>query len=223
MDPRNIAEREAYQIGICETQPATAEGLRSLLGQREHLRCAWVVPHLPLVLQLARQSPVEALLLDRHFGHQLVLRMLEDVVRHCPQTGVVVWGTAIGEAEALRYLQAGARGLLKKTASLATIEQCLTAVAQGAMWVEDAAAASATENNSLAMPQLTPRESQVLELVRQGLRNREIAAALGIRPGTVKIHLRHIFEKTGIHGRFSLALNLMAARPAVQKTHAEVA
>lgn len=216
-------ERDAISVGICETQPATAEGLRSLLEHRKHLRCAWVAPHLPLVLQLARQSPVQALLLDRHFGHQLVLRMLEEVVSHCPQTGVVIWGSAIGEAEALRYLQAGARGLLKKTASLATIEQCLTAVGQGALWVEDATAAAATEEPRISLPQLTPRESQVLELVRQGLRNREIAAALGIRPGTVKIHLRHIFEKTGIHGRFSLALNLIAARPHAQKKRAEVA
>jgi len=55
--------------------------------------------------------------------------------------------------------------------------------------------------------ELTPREQQVLELVEQGFKNREIALELGIRPGTVKIHLKHIFEKTGVRGRFGLALN----------------
>ena len=55
--------------------------------------------------------------------------------------------------------------------------------------------------------ELTAREQQVLELVEQGCKNKEIAVELGIRPGTVKIHLKHIFEKTGVRGRFGLALN----------------
>lgn len=223
MDSRNKEESAPLQIGICETQPATAEGLRSLLEKSSQLECAWAVPHLPIVVQLTRQAPVDAVLLDRQFGQQLVLRTLEEILRYRPSTGIIVWGAAIGEAEALRYLQAGARGLLKKTASLSTIERCLVTVGQGAMWVEDAVAAKPAEDSVAAFPQLTPRESQVLDLVRQGLRNREIAAALGIRPGTVKIHLRHIFEKTGIHGRYTLALNLMAARPLAEKGRAEVA
>ena len=48
---------------------------------------------------------------------------------------------------------------------------------------------------------------EVLDLVEQGMKNKDIAGQLGIRPGTVKIHLKHIFEKTGIHGRYGLALN----------------
>ncbi len=223
MDSPSTPAPAPIEVGICETQPATAEGLRSLLESSARLRCAWVVPHLPVVVQLAQQSPAGAILMDKHFGQQLVMRTVEEILRRSPGAGIVVWGTGIGEAEALRYLQAGVRGLLKKSASLATIERCLTTVGQGGLWVEDAVAAPAAGETRPMQPQLTPRESQVLELVRQGMRNREIAAALGIRPGTVKIHLRHIFEKTGIHGRFSLALNLMAARPAAQSRHAEVA
>ena len=55
--------------------------------------------------------------------------------------------------------------------------------------------------------ELTAREQQVLELVEQGFKNKEIALELGIRPGTVKIHLKHIFEKTGVRGRYGLAIN----------------
>jgi len=44
-------------------------------------------------------------------------------------------------------------------------------------------------------------------LVERGLRNKEIAGSLGIQTGTVKIHLKHIFEKTGCRGRYGLALS----------------
>jgi DNA-binding NarL/FixJ family response regulator len=54
--------------------------------------------------------------------------------------------------------------------------------------------------------QLTAREQQIAHLVEQGLRNRDIARQLGIQTGTVKIHLKHIFEKTGVRGRYGLAL-----------------
>ena len=54
---------------------------------------------------------------------------------------------------------------------------------------------------------LTSRESQVMELVERGFKNKDIATNLGIRTGTVKIHLKHIFEKTGIRGRYGLAIS----------------
>ena len=66
--------------------------------------------------------------------------------------------------------------------------------------------------------ELTSREQQVLELVEQGFKNKEIANELGIRPGTVKIHLKHIFEKTGIRGRYGLALSGLKDRGLVTAT-----
>ena len=51
------------------------------------------------------------------------------------------------------------------------------------------------------------------------MKNKDIAVALGIRTGTVKIYLKHIFEKTGIRGRYGLALSSLRSRPPV---HAEI-
>jgi two-component system nitrate/nitrite response regulator NarL len=69
--------------------------------------------------------------------------------------------------------------------------------------------------------ELTPREQQVLELVEQGLKNKEIARELGIRPGTVKIHLKHIFEKTGVRGRYGLALTGLRQKGGLERPAAE--
>ncbi len=48
--------------------------------------------------------------------------------------------------------------------------------------------------------------------MEQGFKNKEIALELGIRPGTVKIHMKHIFEKTGVRGRYGLAISGLKER-----------
>ncbi len=121
--------------------------------------------------------------------------------------GVVVWGVSVTEAEALRFLQAGARGILRKTAAVSVVLACIRTVAAGRSWMEDCVFRDSSRAERYPRSELTAREQQVLELVEQGCKNKEIAVELGIRPGTVKIHLKHIFEKTGVRGRYGLALN----------------
>jgi DNA-binding CsgD family transcriptional regulator len=55
-------------------------------------------------------------------------------------------------------------------------------------------------------PRLTPREREIVRLVVEGHKNREIAETLSISPGTVKVHLMHVFEKAGVEDRLQLAL-----------------
>jgi len=124
-----------------------------------------------------------------------------------PETGVVVWGHSLTEADALRLLQTGVRGILRKSSDIFQVLSCLRAVAGGNTWVEDSIFRDSYTSGRPGRNDLTDREQQVLELVERGLKNKEIALDLGIRPGTVKIHLKHIFEKTGVHGRYGLALN----------------
>jgi DNA-binding NarL/FixJ family response regulator len=211
-----------YAIGLCETQPATAEGIRALLASTQDLECVWIVPTPVVAVQLARQQQLSVLLLDKGLGQQAVLNVISDLKMHSPGTGVVVWGTSMNEAEALRLLQVGARGLLRKSSDLSTIETCLRTVAGGSTWLEDCVFREGSRQETAARSELTAREAQVLALVEQGMRNKEIAGVLGIRPGTVKIHLKHIFEKTGVHGRYGLALNGMRQRGVLLAHSAEV-
>jgi len=154
-------------------------------------------------------------MLDKALGMQAVLEWIADLrltfsrEGNRPLPAVVVWGVSMTEAEALRFLQAGARGIVRKTASAEVLIACLEAVAQGRSWMEDTVFRNSPTPERYHRSELTPREQQVMELVEQGLKNREIARELGIRPGTVKIHLKHIFEKTGVRGRYGLALSGM--------------
>jgi DNA-binding NarL/FixJ family response regulator len=80
-------------------------------------------------------------------------------------------------------------------------------VTSGSTWLEDGIFGDTDRLSQPRRSQLTPREVEIADLVEKGLRNRDIANNLGIRTGTVKIHLKHIFEKTGVRGRYGLALN----------------
>ena len=178
-----------------------------MLSSTADLECAWIAPVLLFGVQLARQQRLSAILIDKSLGQQAVMDSLRELKINSPETGAVVWGTSMSEAEALRLLKSGARGLLRKSSDLSTIESCLRTVANGESWLEDCVFREGARCDRPGRADLTAREVQVLELVEQGFRNKDIAESLGIRPGTVKIHLKHIFEKTGVHGRYGLALN----------------
>ncbi len=196
-------------VGICETQPVTAEGLRCLLGQDPELEFRFAVFSWADALAALKAQPADILLLDKGFGAQLVQSWIEEARQVSRSTAIVVWGNTISELEALRLLQRGVKGILRKSAPLESVLACLRSVAEGATWMEEMLFREHSARPRYGRSELTAREQQVLELVEQGLKNREIARELGIRPGTVKIHLKHIFEKTGVRGRIGLAISGM--------------
>ena len=196
------------RVAACETQPVTSAGLKCLLNSCHDLEFVADFQSLPRGSALA----ADVVLIDKAFGIQPVLSWLTETRLTTLRLWGVIWGTPISEPEALRFIQAGARGILRKTADVETVLSCLRAVAQGQCWMEESVFQAALLPGRPARSELTSRERQVLQLVEQGYRNRDIAATLGIRPGTVKIHMKHIFEKTGVHGRYGLALNGLRER-----------
>ena len=204
------AVQAARSIAICDTQPVTAEGIRNLLRGVPDLKFLTAPESLAQAAEVVRKQRPNVLILDKGFGIQAILDWLAEIQAGdgMPlQTGIVVWGVSVTEAEALRFLQAGARGILRKSAGVQAVVACLRTVAGGRSWMEDCVFRDSTRSDRYPRSELTAREQQVLELVEQGFKNKEIATELGIRPGTVKIHLKHIFEKTGVRGRYGLALN----------------
>jgi two-component system nitrate/nitrite response regulator NarL len=155
----------------------------------------------------------DIIILDKGFGMRAVLDWIHDLKLADATPAVIVWGVSMTEAEALRLLQAGARGIIRKTSELTNLLACLRTVAAGRTWMEDCVFHESMRGGpGYPRSELTPREHQVLQLVEQGFKNKEIALELGIRPGTVKIHLKHIFEKTGVHGRYGLAISGLKAK-----------
>jgi DNA-binding NarL/FixJ family response regulator len=183
------------------------EGLRSLLESAEGLRLLAAETSLASGMDAVRELQPAVLVVEKSFGIQAVMECLRTLRDAEFRTAAVVWSVALSEAEALRLLQAGAAGVVHKTASLDTLLDCIRQVAGGSTWMEAELVATPDRPVRVGRQALTAREMQVMELVERGTKNKDIAIALGIRTGTVKIHLKHIFEKTGIRGRYGLALS----------------
>jgi len=118
--------------------------------------------------------------------------------------------TSYSDAERIvGALDAGALGYLLKDAEPDEVLRGIRAVARGESPINPRAAREllgARRTTSTAAADLTPRETEVLELVRQGLANKQIARRLGISERTVKAHLTSAFQRIGVVDRTQAAL-----------------
>ena len=196
---------EPAAVVVCAPEPITVQGIRMILGDCVDLKFLQSTDSLSVAAEILLQNRPTVLLLDRSLGPRVILDWLDHVKAtyfHDSEipTGIVIWGASGSEPEAVRFLRAGARGFLPKTADIGTVLTCLRAVAAGRVWMEDSKSDKHLE--------LTAREREVLELIERGFRNKEIAKELGISEGTVKIHVMHVFRKTGL-SRHALALKAL--------------
>ncbi len=203
-DSQIVADRKT--VAACETQPVTVEGLRTVLNSCQDFHFAGATDSLDAVENLIHALSPLLLIMDKALGLPAVLEKVAKLKTRHPRLAIIVWGVSMTDAEALRLLQSGARGILRKATDLTAFLACLRTVANGSNWMEDCIFRESARTGRYPRSELTPREQQVMELIEHGLKNKEIARELGIRPGTVKIHLKHIFEKTGVRGRYGLAL-----------------
>jgi len=194
-------------VAVCDTEPIAIEGLRGLLESKQEMRVVAAESALADGMEAVRELRPGMLVVDKALGIHAVLDWLIVLHQMDQRPKVIVWGSSVSEPEALRLLQAGAAGVIRKTSKLDSVMACVRTVAAGGTWMEDSMTWERDRPYRAARSPLTGRELEVMELVERGLKNKDIANALGIRIGTVKIHLKHIFEKTGIRGRYGLALS----------------
>ena len=116
--------------------------------------------------------------------------------------------TSYSDAERIvGALDAGALGYLLKDAEPEEVLRGIRAVARGESPIDPKAARELLgARRTTAAADLTPRESEVLALVRQGLANKQIARRLGISERTVKAHLTSTFQRIGVVDRTQAAL-----------------
>jgi len=186
---------------LCSDEPILAEGLARILASSEALNLISYCPGIDgLKSQMESHQP-DLLLVDLTAGITFgVLSGLHEVASHAK---IVLWVHSISTELALQAMSLGVRGILRKTLPTETLLRCLTRVNEGELWFEKALTDSIMSARRYS---LTRREGQLVSLLSQGLKNKEIATALTISEGTVKVYLSRLFQKLGVKDRFELAL-----------------
>jgi two-component system, NarL family, nitrate/nitrite response regulator NarL len=194
-------------VFACESQPIVIEGLEKVLRQSGDIELMGSTSSLMEALNGVRDRRPDVMLVDESAGLKMVFQLIADAKNAWPRCQVVLWVNDLAEVDCFRALQVGARGVLKKTLPVKSVLECVRSVAEGNVWIEGSVDQCLPGFERRAAPRLTPREREIVKQICAGLKNKEIAAALSITAGTVKVHLMHIFEKTGVKDRFELAVH----------------
>ena len=150
----------------------------------------------------------DLLLLDVNLPDGTGIDVLRKLSRSRSRPKVVLLTAGMDEAQLLAAADLKPEGMVMKTSDPGLLTECMDAVVAGGHWVdpEIAEGTRQAEAKAASAPPLTRRERELVELVRQGLRNRDIAAELGVTEGTVKVYLHAIFDKFHVENRTELAL-----------------
>ncbi len=186
-------------LAVYTIRPVLAEGLRIVVDG--HFALAGVCSTLEaLDAQICRERP-DILLLE--VTPALGLESLANLINLFPGGGIILWIDAISAEFASQALAMGVRGLLHMGGTPAEYLECFRAVLAGGMVIAREVNMTLRAGRQI---RLSPRERQLMGLVAQGLRNKELAWSLGIKESTVKVYISRLFEKVGASDRLELAL-----------------
>ena len=198
---------ETITVYVCESQPIVIEGMTKALEGLDDLRLAGAAQSIEEALDAIAGIQPNIILLDQTVGNKAVFELIPKIRLRSVHSHTILWVTTVTEVESFRALQSGVRGILKKTLPVSSMIECLRAVGRGNIWIENSISNQVVGFlNRRNLPRLTPREYEIVALICRGMKNKQIADTLAITIGTVKVHLMHIFEKTGVKDRFELAL-----------------
>lgn len=196
----------SISVFACESQPVAVEGLQKILDTSEDFEFAGSVSRASDAFEALNRIRPDIALIDLSSGLAPALRLVGNLKSISLPCHSILWVVDLPEVDAFRALQMGVRGILKRTVPVSKLLECLRGVAAGKVWMEGAPQAADFLHRKDAS-RLTPREKQIVALICRGMKNKQIAENLRITPGTVKVHLMHIFEKTGLKDRLALAVH----------------
>jgi DNA-binding NarL/FixJ family response regulator len=183
--------------------PVLTLGIQSLFeksGDRGDLKVV-VTSGAERTIELARAIQPDVIVLD--INAEFDLGFLRTIKRQAADAKVVLWIEGISTELAFQAFNLGVAGIINKTLSPDEFLQNLRAVAQGSIRIEPALMDAIVMAKTV---KLTKRESELVMLVAQGLKNKEIGAQLNITENTVKAYLSRLFQKLNVKDRLDLAL-----------------
>lgn len=188
---------------ICvEDHPLMRVGITTMISRQTDMETVAAVSTaeeaLPLALSLAPDIMLVDLRLPKMSGHDLIRALSKEA----PQIRTIVLTMYQGDEDIFRALEAGAVTCLLKDSLTDELVEAIRAVARGERPRPPAVERALVERST--HESLTGRELEVITLIVKGLRNKEIAAQLGITEETAKAHVKNIRAKLGVNDKMSI-------------------
>ncbi|WP_309064813.1 response regulator transcription factor [Microbacterium sp.] len=190
------------RLVLVDDHPVVRAGVRALIESSDDLQVVGEAADAGAAMRVVEAERPDVVLMDLSLGDGVGgieatarLRALD------PAPAVLVLTTYDSESDILRALDAGAAGYLLKDAPPEQLFAGIRAVAKGEPALAPSVAGVLMRRAASPQPRMTEREVEVLELLADGLGNRELAKALFVSEATVKSHLSHIYGKLGVDTR----------------------
>jgi DNA-binding NarL/FixJ family response regulator len=195
-------------VVLVDDHPLVRAGLAELLRGTTDIDVVGTASDGAEALELVRRVRPDVVLMDLQMPGVDGVTATRNIVAEGIGADVLVLTSFSDGERILAALDAGAVGYLLKDADPDHVLDGIRAVARGESPLHPRAARELLESRSALPPavQLTPREAEVLGLVREGLANKQIARRLGISERTVKAHLTSVFTRIGVADRTQAAL-----------------
>ncbi|WP_337189060.1 response regulator transcription factor [Phenylobacterium sp.] len=193
---------------IADDHPLMLDAVAGLFADSEFEVVARCQDGAQALASLERLSPQLAIL-DVHMPRLSGLELLREVRARSWPTRVLLLTAGLESAPILEALRLRVDGLVLKGAAGDVLVRAARSAADGVQWVDRDVMDKVLPllaGGAEVTPGLTPRETEVVRLVAQGRRNKEIARHLGISEGTVKMHLHNLYEKLSVTSRTELAI-----------------
>lgn len=203
------APRPTTSVLIVDDFPLLRHGLKALLSEQADIAVVGEASTAEEARVMAEELLPAVMLLDLDLPDADGLEVLVHVRERHPQVKVIAMAGPDDDSYLTEAVKRGAAGYLLKTASAPLILAAIRTVAQGGTWLQrEMTGKLFKEFNRLVEARreetdssLTQREVEVLALIAQGLKNRDIAEKLFISPRTVKVHVSNLFRKLGLSDR----------------------
>jgi DNA-binding NarL/FixJ family response regulator len=189
----------AIRILLADDHAIARNGVAQILSEERGITVVEQARDGAEAVELFVRSRPDVALIDLRMPKLEGVQVVEQIRERFPDATIVVLTTYDTDTDVERALRAGAKAYLVKDVSPQELVACIRAVHAGRTWVSPGIAAKLVAG--VAHVRLTARELGVLRQLAAGKSNKEIASALGISDGTVKIHVTHVLSKLDVTSR----------------------
>ena len=194
-----MTEQKLIRVLVCDDHPLMREGIAAVIATQPDMALAGEAGDGREALSQFRALQPDVTLVDIQMPDVNGIEAIQAIRAEFPQARIAVLTTYRGDARALHAIRAGAQGYLLKSALRKELTEAIRALAGGKRYFPAEIAAELAQH--LGQQCLSPRETQVLQLIARGYANKQVAHELMLSEDTVKGHLRSIMDKLGANNR----------------------